>query len=85
MVLFSLGVIGQKVPLVPQILVFRGIFKYFLPGFAILLGLLLKPLGLGAELNFSPNPGGFSNNPTTIVNSDSKYLENPLRKSVFSP
>jgi hypothetical protein len=85
MVVFSLGVIGQKVPLVPQILVFRGISGYFLSGFAILLGLLLKPLGLGAELNFAPNLSGLSDNPTTSANSDSKYLQNPLWKSVFWP
>ncbi len=85
MVIFSLGVIGEKVPLVLQILVFRGISKYFLSGLAILLELLLKSLGLGAELNFAPNASGLSSNPTTIANSDSKYLENSLWKSVFWP
>ncbi len=85
MVLFALGVVGQKVSLVPQILVFRGISKYFLSGLAILIGLLLKPLGLGTELNFAPNPSGFSGNPTTIANSDSKYLENSLWTTVFWP
>jgi len=85
MVLLSLGVSGQKVPLVPQILVFRGISKYFLSGLVISLGLLLKPPGLGAELNFAANPSGFSGNPTTIANLDSKYLENSLWKSVFWP
>jgi hypothetical protein len=85
MVLFLVGVMEQKVPSVPKILVFRGISKYFLSGLAILLGLLLKPLGLGAELNFAPNPSGFNGNPTTIANSNSKYLENPLWKSVFWP
>jgi len=48
-VLFSVEVIGEKVPLVPKIQVFLGGFKYFLFGFAILLGLLIKILGLGAE------------------------------------
>jgi hypothetical protein len=85
MVLYLVDVIRQKVPLPPKVLVFPGVSKYFLSGLAILPGLLLKPLRLGAELNFAPIPSGFNSNPTTIANSDSKYLENSLWKSVFWP
>ncbi len=56
MVLFSGRVVGQKLPLVRKIKVFLGGFeRYFLSGFAILLELFLKPLGLGAEFNFASN------------------------------
>jgi hypothetical protein len=52
---------------------FSGEFpKYFLSGFAVLLGLFLKPLGLDAELNSAPNPSGFRNNPSRIANPDKK-------------
>jgi hypothetical protein len=51
MVPFSGGVIGQKLPLILQILVYIEFSKYSLSGFAILPGLFLKPLGLGAEFN----------------------------------
>jgi hypothetical protein len=56
---------------------------YFLSRFAILLGLFLKPLGLGAELNSAPNPSGSRNNPSNKANPDRKYHENPLGKPVF--
>jgi len=36
-----------------------------------------------AELNSPPNPSGFRNNPSSIANLDSKYLENPRGKPVF--
>jgi hypothetical protein len=45
------GVVEQKQPFYSQILVFRYFSKYCLSGFAILVGLSLKPLGLGAEFN----------------------------------
>jgi hypothetical protein len=51
MVPFSGGVIGQKLPLILQILVYIEFSKYSLSGFAILPGLFLKSLGLGAEFN----------------------------------
>jgi hypothetical protein len=60
MVLFSVGVIGQKVPLPPKVLVSLGVSKYFLSGFAILLGLFLKPLELDAELNSASNGAIFT-------------------------
>ncbi len=61
MVLFSVGVIGQKGPLVPKIQVsLGGGSRYLLSGFAILLGLFLKPIGLGAEYNSASNGAIFS-------------------------
>jgi len=68
-------------PIVPKRLVFPGISKYFLYGFPILLGLLLKPPGLGEELNFASNPSGFRNNPSRIANPDRKYLETLPKKT----
>jgi hypothetical protein len=137
MVLFSLGVIRQKVPLPPKVLVSLGVSKYFLSGFAVLLGLFLKPLGLcvefhsasigaiftrghqpksatcaqntgspwgfsryllsrfaillalflkplglDAKFNSSPNPGGLRSNPSNIANPDRKYLEIPRKTSL---
>ncbi len=55
MVLFSVGVIEQKVPLPPKVLVSLGVSKYFLSGFATLLGLFLDQLGLGAEFHSASN------------------------------
>ncbi len=61
MVQFSLGVIGKKVPLVLKIQVFlRRVSRYFLSGFAILLGLFLKPLGLCVEFNSASNGAIFN-------------------------
>src|SRR5437870_5537424 len=60
MVLFSVGVIGQKVPLPPKILVSLRVSKYFLSEFATLLGLFLKPLRLGAEFNSASNGAIFT-------------------------
>jgi hypothetical protein len=60
MVLFLVGVIRQKVPLPPKVLVSLWVFKYFLSGFAILLGLFLKRLGLCAELNSTSNGAIFT-------------------------
>ncbi len=60
MVQFSLGVIGKKVSVVLKIQVFLGsVSRYFLSGFAILLGLLLKPLGLCVEFNSASNSAIF--------------------------
>jgi hypothetical protein len=44
---------------------------------------LVKIAPFDAELNFAPNPGGFRNNPSSIANSDSEYLENLREKPVF--
>jgi hypothetical protein len=60
MVPFSVEVIRQKVPLPPKVLVFLGVSKYFLSGFAILLGLFLNPLGLCAEFNSASNGAIFT-------------------------
>jgi len=55
MVLFVVDVIRQKVPLPPKVLVFPGVSKYFLSGFAKILGLFLKRLGLCAAFNSASN------------------------------
>ncbi len=47
-----------------------GFSRYFLSGFAILLGLFLKPLGIGEELNSALKPIDFRDNPISIVNTD---------------
>jgi hypothetical protein len=45
------GVAEQKQPFYSQILVLSYFSRYCLSGFAVLVGLSLKPLGLGAEFN----------------------------------
>jgi hypothetical protein len=60
MVLFSVGTIRQKVPLPPKVLVSLEVSKYFSYGFAILLGLFLNPLGLGAEFHSALNGAIFT-------------------------
>jgi hypothetical protein len=60
MVLFSVGIIGQKVSLPPKILVFLEFSRYLLSEFAIVVGLFLKSLGLSAEFNSTSNGVIFS-------------------------
>jgi hypothetical protein len=59
MVLFSVGVIGQKIPTTIENTGFPiGFSRYFLSGFAMLLGIFLKPLELGPEFNYASNGTG---------------------------
>jgi hypothetical protein len=56
----------------------RGFTRYFLFGFAIILGLFLELLGLGTEFNSGSNRSVFRNNPSIIANPDSEYFEKPF-------
>jgi len=55
MVLFSLGVIGQKYHSDLKYCFPYDFSRYLLSGFLILRGLFLKTFGLGAEFNFVSN------------------------------
>jgi len=60
MVPFSVGVIGKNVLTSTENAAFSTRFsRYFLSGFAMLLGIFLKPLGLGPEFNYASNGTGF--------------------------
>jgi hypothetical protein len=49
-----------------------GFSRYLLSEFAIVVGLLLKPLGLGAKFHSAPNTSGLRSNPSRIANPDKK-------------
>jgi hypothetical protein len=70
MLLFSVGVIEQNLQLVPKIQVFLAFSTPFLSRFAILLELLLQPLGLRGELNSASNSNDFRHKPIIKVNTD---------------
>ncbi len=42
-----------------------------------------KHVTIDSEFNSAPNPSGFRNNPSSIANLDSEYLENAQGKTVF--
>jgi len=49
-----------------------GFSRYLLSEFAIVVGLLLKPLGLGAKFHSASNPSGLRSNPSRIAIPDKK-------------
>jgi hypothetical protein len=51
--------------------------------FALVVGLSLKPLRLGAKFNSAPNPSGLRSNPSNIANPDRKYPEIPRKTSIW--
>jgi len=81
--LFSVGIIGPKVPFVAKRQATIVGFQVFPVRIRDITRITSQTTWLGEKLNFASNPSGFRNNASSIANLDSKYLDNPQREPVF--